>query len=93
MCSGVIVRSAGQDLVPGWVGVGRDNKFELLDMTEEPEAKKSLQYTTQTKFNGMLRRQGYKPRNADSPWRLKGAERPMWISSPFLMKFWKLVTV
>jgi hypothetical protein len=37
----------------GWVG--RGNKFVLLDMTEEPEAKKSLQYTTQTKFNGTLR--------------------------------------
>lgn len=74
-------------------GVGRGNKFVLLDMTEEPEAKKSLQYTTQTKFNETLRRQGYRPRNADSPWRLKGAESPVWISSPFLMKFWKLVTV
>lgn len=32
------------------VVVGRGNKFVLLDITEEPEAK-SLQYTTQTKFN------------------------------------------
>lgn len=46
MCSGVIVRSAGQDLVPGCVGVGRDNKFVLLDMTEEPEAKKLTVYNT-----------------------------------------------
>lgn len=42
MCSGVILRSAGQDLV----GVGRGNKFVLLDMTEEPEAKKLTVYNT-----------------------------------------------
>lgn len=46
MCSGVIVRSAGQDLVAGWIVVGRGNKFVLLDMTEEPEAKKLTVYNT-----------------------------------------------
>lgn len=43
MCSGVTVRSAGQDQVEG---VGRGNKFVLLDMTEEPEAKKLTVYNT-----------------------------------------------
>lgn len=32
---------------PGsWSGVGRGNKFVLLDMTEEPEAKKLTVYNT-----------------------------------------------
>ena len=34
-------------------GVGRDNKFVLLDMTEEPEAKKA--YSIQHKRNLMER--------------------------------------
>lgn len=29
-----------------WCGVGRGNKFVLLDMTEEPEAKKLTVYNT-----------------------------------------------
>lgn len=43
MCLGVTVRSAGQDQGGG---VGRGNKFVLLDMTEEPEAKKLTVYNT-----------------------------------------------
>ena len=66
--SGILLRSWSDVAVP-WngSGVGRGNNFVLLDITEEPEAKKSLQYTTQTKFNGTLRQQGYRPRKADSP--------------------------
>lgn len=41
--SGVAVRSACQDLEEV---VGRGNKFVLLDMTEEPEAKKLTVYNT-----------------------------------------------
>ena len=36
-------------------GVGRGNKFVLLDMTEEPEAKKAYSIQHKRKFNGMLR--------------------------------------
>lgn len=44
-----------QALLPGsGGGVGRDNKFVLLDMTEEPEAKKKA-YSIQHKRNLMER--------------------------------------
>lgn len=43
MCSGVSVRSTGP-VSSG--GVGRGNEFVLLDMTEEPEAKKLTVYNT-----------------------------------------------
>lgn len=50
MCSGVTVKSACQD---SGGGVGRGNKFVLLDMTEEPEAEKA--YSIQHKRNLMER--------------------------------------
>lgn len=43
MCLGVILGPAGQD---SGGGVGQGNKFVLLDMTEEPEAKKLTVYNT-----------------------------------------------
>ena len=42
-----LVGSSRQALLPGsGGGVGRGNKFVLLDMTEEPEAKKLTVYNT-----------------------------------------------
>lgn len=43
----VLVGSHREAGWPGfWCGVGRGNKFVLLDMTEEPEAKKLTVYNT-----------------------------------------------
>ena len=43
----ICVRESPSDAVPGsGGGVGRGNKFVLLDMTEEPEAKKLTVYNT-----------------------------------------------
>ena len=40
--SGMALRPECQEVRQAQVGVGRGNKFVLLDMTEEPEAKKKL---------------------------------------------------
>lgn len=51
----VLVGSHREFRLPGsWSGVGRGNKFVLLDMTEEPEAKKKA-YSIQHKRNLMKR--------------------------------------
>ena len=51
----VLVGSHPEVRLPGsWSGVGRGNKFVLLDMTEEPEAKKKA-YSIQHKRNLMKR--------------------------------------
>jgi hypothetical protein len=52
--SGILLRSRSEVGVP-WngSGVGRGNKFVLLDITEEPEAKKA--YSIQHKRNLMKR--------------------------------------
>lgn len=43
----ILVGSHREIRFPGsWSGVGRGNKFVLLDMTEEPEAKKLTVYNT-----------------------------------------------
>lgn len=50
----VLVGSHREVRLPGsWSGVGRGNKFVLLDMTEEPEAEKA--YSIQHKRNLMER--------------------------------------
>lgn len=44
--SGVALKAECQEVSRIRCGVGRGNKFVLLDMTEEPEAKKLTVYNT-----------------------------------------------